>query len=136
VGNADAVERAGTAAIYSERRGARAVTTGGRSATQHWQPRSKSQNNQEADMKSRMLNHYALTASVVAALAVGGMAVATPAMAQVGPYYDYAPGYGGAPWGTIIGNSNPSVPFDPGEAALAHRYGRGYGYCGFTIAGC
>lgn len=95
-----------------------------------------------------MLNRSALAASVIAALAVGGLAVATPVMAQVGlydeyynyaagyydsaaGYYDYAPG-----WGGVVANSNPSVPFDPANAALSSRYGKAYGSCGFTIAGC
>jgi hypothetical protein len=97
------------------------------------------------DMNTRMLNRCALASTVVAALALGGFAVATPAMAQMGPYYDYAPGplydyapgYGpGLPWGSIIANSNHSVPFDPADAAISYRYGRNYGFCGYTIAGC
>jgi hypothetical protein len=97
-------------------------------------------------MNTRMLNRCVLASTFVAALAVGGLAVATPAMAQIGPsyqvdpyYYDYAPGYAPGPglqWGAIIANSNHSVPFDPADAALAYRYGKDYGFCGFTIAGC
>ena len=93
-----------------------------------------------------MVNRCTLAASVIAVLAVGGLAVATPARAQVGAYdgyydyapsngyYDYAPGYGR--WNAIIANSNPSVPFIGGDAALSYRYGKDYGFCGFTIAGC
>lgn len=94
-------------------------------------------------MIKKMLRHCALAATFVAAFGAGGFAVGTSAMAQ--PYYAYAPGYGpglgpglgpGVPWGAIIANSNHSVPFDPGDAALSYRYGRSYGYCGYTIAGC
>jgi hypothetical protein len=89
-----------------------------------------------------MSNRCALAAGVVAALAVGGVAAATPATAQMGPYgpyHDYAPGYSpgpGLPWGSVIANSNHSVPFNPLDAAESYRYGRNYGYCGFTITGC
>jgi hypothetical protein len=93
----------------------------------------------EMEMKTTMMNHCVLASTVVGALAFGGFAVITPAMAQVGSYYDYAPGDvagPGLPWGSIIANSNHSVPFDPADAALAYRYGKNYGFCGFTIAGC
>lgn len=94
-------------------------------------------------MNTIIQNRCALASTVVAALAFGGFAVTTPAMAQVGPYYDYAVGpyydYApgpGLPWGSIAANSNHSVPFNPADAALSYRYGRNYGFCGFTIAGC
>lgn len=86
-------------------------------------------------MNRKVLNQFALGAAVVGALAIGGFAVSTPARAQPGPYYDYAPGPV-SPWGTIVANANPSVPFNPPDAALAYRHGRNYGFCGFTIAGC
>jgi hypothetical protein len=90
-------------------------------------------------MNPRILNRRTPALAFVIALAVGGVFAVIPALAQVGPYYDYAPGYApapGLPWGTIIENSNHSVPFDPSDAAFAYRYGRHYGFCGFTIAGC
>jgi predicted PurR-regulated permease PerM len=94
-------------------------------------------NRLEFAMNKDALKLCALSTTVVAALTVGGLVVATPAMAQVGSYYDYAPDYGPGPgWGPIIANSNHSVPFDPADAALSYRYGKSYGYCGFTIAGC
>ncbi len=138
-------------------------------------------------MNKNMLNRYALAATVVAALAVGNSALVTPATAQVGSYYDYAPGYvsgpglydyapgygagaalydyapgygagaalydyapaygagaalynyapGNAlPWGSIIANSNHSVHFVAGEAAISYLYGKNYGFCGYSIIGC
>lgn len=89
-------------------------------------------------MNRKMLNPCALAATVVAAFVIGDFAAATTAMAQVGPYA-YVPGYPvgpGTPFGAIIGSSNPSVPFDPGAAAFSLRYGKAYGFCGFTITGC
>jgi hypothetical protein len=99
----------------------------------------------ESNMTHKIITRYAFAAVAVTAFVFAAAAGSTAALAQApypggygyGPgYYDYAPGpyYDYAPGGYAERYSD--VPYDPGAAALAHRYGKHYGWCGFTIAGC
>lgn len=98
-------------------------------------------------MKSCMIVRYAARAAVAAGLSAAGvMGVSVPASAQYAGwqsprYYDRGYGYNGMydyvpNQSQIYGEVNPSVPFDPSEAAMDRAYGKPYGFCGFTIAGC